>query len=244
MRKGLSAAILAGFVVTGCVNHPAKQSAADIRLQLGLHYLAVKDYAAAQRNLLRAQQAAPKDYRVPLALARVAQAQLNSAQTRWHYQQAQQLAPLNGYVANNYGAFLCGLRQYDEAHQQFKLAIEAQEIDARQDAFLFSGYCYLQADESASAREQLGYALDAAPEQGSQLLREVERRLEQQEQQSVPLLLEVYHQRLPATAESLWLQIRFAAQQGNAADVTRYGDRLARSFPQSIQYQRYLANEY
>ncbi len=70
------------------------------------------------------------------------------------------------------------------------------------------------------------------------LLTEVERRLEQQQWASVPLLLEVYHQHLPATAESLGLQIRFAAQQGNAADVTRYGDRLARSFPQSIQYQR------
>ena len=244
MRKGLLAVVVAGFVVSGCVNSPPNTRAADIRLQLGLHYLAVKDYGAAHRNLLRAERAAPKDYRVPLALARLAQAQQNSAQTHWHYQRAQQLAPANGYVANNYGAFLGGLRQYDEAHHQFKLAIAAQEIDARQDAFLFSGYCYLQAGESAAAREPLGYALDAAPEQGSQLLAEVERRLEQQDRTAVPLLLEVYHQRLPATADSLWLQIRFAAQQGNAADVTRYGDLLARSFPQSIQYQRYFANEY
>ncbi len=244
MRKGIFAAMLAAFVVSGCVNHPERQSAADIRLQLGLHYLSAQDYAAAQRNLLRAQQAAPKDYRVPLALARVAQAQQNSAQTRWYYQRAQQLAPLNGYVANNYGAFLCGLRQYDEAHQQFKLAIEAQENDARQDAFLFSGYCYLQADEKSAAREQLGYALEAAPEQGNQLLLDVAKRIEQQQWSAIPLLLEVYHQHLPATAESVWLQIRFAAQQGNAADVKRYGDQLARSFPQSIQYQRYFANEY
>ncbi len=244
MLKGLSAVVLASFVVTGCVNSPPRQSAADIRLQLGMHYLAVKDYGAAQRNLLRAASSAPRDYRVPLALARLAQAQQNSAQTEWHYQRAQQLAPANGYVANNYGAFLCGLRQYDEAHQQFKLAMAAQEMDARQDALLFSGYCYLQAGKSSAAQESLSRALKAAPEQGSQLLTEVERRLEQQDPTSVPLLLDLYHQHLPATAESLGLQIRFAAQQGNAADVTRYGDRLARSFPQSIQYQRYFANEY
>lgn len=245
MRTGLPAAVLAGFVVTGCVSDaPHHRSAAEIRLQLGVHYLAVKEYAAAQRNLLRAQQAAPGDYRIPLALARVAQAQQNSARARYYYQRAQQLAPANGYLANNYGAFLCGLRQYDEAHQQFKLAIEAQENAARQDAFLFSGYCYLQAGEPDAARAQWHHALAAAPEQGSALLKEADRRLDQQERDTVPLLLEVYHQHLPATAESLWLQIRFAAQQGNAADVTRYGDRLARSFPQSIQYQRYLANEY
>lgn len=244
MPHGLPVMILAGFVVTGCVNQTSRYGAADIRLQLGFHYLAVKDYAAAQRNLLRAQQDAPHDYRVPLALARLAQAQQNNLQTRWQYQRAQQLAPRNGYVANNYGAFLCSLGQYDEAHQQFKLAVQAQEIEARQDAHLFSGYCYLQAGARAAARKQLNSALDAAPGQGNQLLAEVERRLEQREFDSVPLLLDIYHQHLPATANSLWLQIRFAAQQRNAADVTRYGGQLARSFPQSIQYQRYLANEY
>ncbi len=235
---------LAAFVVTGCVNQPAHHRAADIRLQLGLHYLAAKQYAAAQRNLLRAQQAAPQDYRVPLALARLSEAQQNGAQTRHHYQRAQRLAPHNGLVANNYGAFLCGLRQYDDAHQQFKLAAQSQAFDARQDALLFSGYCYLQAGEHDAARTSLGSALAAAPEQGQLLLAEVEKQLKKGELTAAQLLLEIYHQHLPATANSLWLHIRFAAQQGNAADVTRYGDRLARRFPQSIQYQRYLANEY
>ena len=55
MHKGISAALLAGFVVTGCVKAPARHGAADIRLQLGLHYLAVKDYAAAQRSCARSE---------------------------------------------------------------------------------------------------------------------------------------------------------------------------------------------
>jgi len=244
MLKRLCFSVAVSFVVTGCVTAPPVHHAADIRLQLGLHYLAVNDFAAATRNLQRAQHMAPKDYRVPLALARVASAQQNSSAARRYYQLAQQLAPVNGYVANNYGAFLCGLGQYDEAHQQFKLAIEAQENNARQDAQRLSGYCYLQAGNYAAARKQLLFALEAAPEQGNLLLQEGERQLAQLAGEKLSLLLEVYQQRLPATAESLWLQIRFAAQQGNAADVTRYGDRLARSFPQSIQYQRYLANEY
>ena len=220
MLKGLGIAVAAGFVVTGCVTGSSSHRAADIRLQLGLHYLAANNLAAAERNLLQAQRVAPADYRVPLALARVAQTQQNSIQTRRYYQRAQQLAPANGYVANNYGAFLCRLGQYGEAHQQFKLASAAPESDARQDLLLISGYCYLQAGDEAAGRKRLLAG------------------------KMLPVLLELYHQRLPATAESLWLQIRFAAQQGNAADVTRYGDRLARSFPQSIQYQRYLANEY
>lgn len=244
MRKGLPAGFLVLFVVSGCVSNTPQPGAAEVRLQLGMHYLAAEDYAAAQRNFLRAQAAAPRDYRVPLALARLAQLQGNLQASTAQFLQAQRLAPDNGYVANNYGAFLCALGQYGEAHQQFKRAKDAQEADARIDAYELSGYCYLQAGDDEAARSALLNALDADRSKGESLLAEAERLVETHQQANVPLLLEIYQQRRPETARSLALHIRFAAQQGNAADITHYGDQLARRFPQSIQYQRYLANEY
>jgi type IV pilus assembly protein PilF len=244
MGNGVPAGLLMLFVVSGCVSQTPQPGAAEVRLQLGMHYLAVDDYAAAQRNFLRAQAAAPHDYRVPLALARLAKRQGRSVTAQSYYQRAQQLAPKNGYVANNYGAFLCALGQYDEAHQQFKTAKSAQEGDARSDAFELAGFCHLQAGEIPAAGSDLLQALDADRSKGESLLAEVENALANQQPTHVPLLLAVYQQRLPETARSLALHIRFAALQGNAADVLRYGDRLARRFPQSIQYQRYLANEY
>ena len=244
MARGLPGVILSLFVVTGCVSQPASRGTAEVRLQLGLHYLARHHYQAAQRNLLRAEQAAPRDYRVPLALARLWQMQENHAETRRYYQRALALAPSNGYVANNYGAFLCALGQYDEAHQQFNRAISAQEAGARSDGLELSGYCYLKSGRFSAARQRLLAALQADRDKGTSLLKEAERHYEKRELAATQLLLQVFDHALPATAESLWLKIRFAAQQSHAADVTRYGDQLARSFPQSIQYQRYLANEY
>ena len=244
MGKGLPCVLLALFVVTGCVSDSPHREMAEVRLQLGMHYLARQDYPAAQRNLLRAERAAPRDYRVALALARLFQAQKDDSETLRYYKRAQALAPTNGYVANNYGAFFCALGQYDEAHQQFNRAADTPEPGAASDALELSGYCYLQSGSLAAARQQLLAALAADQDKGPSLLKEAERRYERRELATTQLLLEVYHHRLPATAESLWLEIRFAAQQNHAADVIRYGDRLARSFPQSIQYQRYLANEY
>lgn len=244
MGKGLPTVLGLLFVVTGCVREPIHPEVAEVRLQLGMHYLARQNYPAAQRNLLRAERAAPRDFRVALALARLFQAQDNISATMRYYKRAQALAPSNGDVANNYGAFLCALGQYDEAHQQFKRATDAPEPGALSDALALSGYCYLQSGSLAAARQRLLAALAADQDKGPSLLKEAERRYERRELATTQLLLEVYHHRLPATAESLWLKIRFAAQQSNAADVTRYGDQLARSFPQSIQYQRYLANEY
>ncbi|WP_367143772.1 type IV pilus biogenesis/stability protein PilW [Pantoea stewartii] len=243
MRKGAGARLLAVFVVSGCVSSSSQPGAAELRLQLGMHYLAVNDYSAARRNFLRAQAAAPKDYRVQLAFARLAQRQGQTSAAHLHFLQAQQIAPYNGYIANNYGAFLCTLGQYDEAHQQFIRAKDAQEGDARIDAYELSGYCYLRAGDRQSARAALSYARDADRSKGESLLAEAERAVEHDQWANLALLLELY-QPLPETARSLALHIRFAAQQGNHADVSRYGDQLARRFPQSIQYQRYLANEY
>ncbi|MEZ3499461.1 type IV pilus biogenesis/stability protein PilW [Pantoea sp. KPR_PJ] len=243
MGKGLPASLLALIVVTGCVSRSPCSGAAETRLALGMHYLAAGDFAAASRNFQRAQAAAPRDYRMPLARARLAEKQGNRAEAMRNYQQAQRLAPANGYVANNYGAFLCALGQYDEAHQQFKRAMDASESDAQADAWELSGYCYLQAENMQAARAALGRALEANRAKGDALLDEAEKQRVLYPAHAL-LLTELYQQYLPATARSLALQIRFAAQQGKAADVTRYSDQLARSFPQSIQYQRYLANEY
>jgi len=249
MRNGLPAVLLALFVVSGCVSQPREPGAEEVRLQLGMHYLASGDAAAAERNFLRAQAAAPHDYRVSLALARLALKQGNQTAAQARFILAQQQAPENGFVANNYGAFLCALRQYDEAHQQFSRASAAQQFDARNDALELAGFCYLQAGDVAAARRALRQAIDADRRKADSLLSEAEKQLADNHLadnhlSKAQVLLGVYQQQLPETARSLALHLRFAALQGNAADVSRYGDRLARRFPQSIQYQRYLANEY
>nr|WP_276047302.1 MULTISPECIES: type IV pilus biogenesis/stability protein PilW [unclassified Pantoea] len=244
VRNGLPASVLALFVVSGCVSQPHSPGAEEVRLQLGMHYLAAGDYAAAERNFLRAQAAAPEDYRVSLALARLAQQQGNQTAAQAGFILAQQQAPDNGFVANNYGAFLCALGQYDEAHQQFSRAETAPSSDARNDALELAGFCYLQAGDVVAARRTLRRAIEADRRKADSLLAEAEKQMAENHLARVQILLDVYQLQLPETARSLALHLRFAALQGNAADVSRYGDQLARRFPQSIQYQRYLANEY
>jgi len=115
---------------------------------------------------------------------------------------------------------------------------------ASNDALELAGFCYLQAGDVAAARRALRQAIDADRRKADSLLSEAEKQLADNHLAKVQVLLDIYQQQLPATARSLALHLRFAALQGDAADVSRYGDQLARRFPQSIQYQRYLANEY
>ncbi|QKJ88222.1 Pilus assembly protein PilW [Paramixta manurensis] len=244
MRNGLRYSLLAGFVVSGCVSQVSDHPALQARLQLGLIYLAQGQLHAAQRNLQRAQVLAPEDYRTHLAMARLYQAQGRNDAAAQGYRLALQRAPHNGYVLNNYGAFLCGLGQYDAAQQQFRLAGRQLQPGVRADSLENTGYCYLTKGEQEPARQALSQAIKVDRHKGMTMLTEAERRFGNGEPVLARFLLDVYQHSLPATAESVWLEIRFAALGGRTDDVKRHGERLARNFPQSIQYQHFLANEY
>jgi len=194
VRNGLPASVLALFVVSGCVSQPHSSGAEEVRLQLGMHYLAAGDYAAAERNFLRAQAAAPEDYRVSLALARLAQQQGNQTAAQAGFILAQQQAPDNGFVANNYGAFLCALGQYDEAHQQFSRAETAPSSDARNDALELAGFCYLQAGDVVAARRTLRRAIEADRRKADSLLAEAEKQMAEPSGEGAD-----FARRLPAT---------------------------------------------
>lgn len=245
MRKGLRwLVMLAMLTLAGCGGHQHANGSGEIRLQLGLIYLSQKDLPAARRNLQRALQDAPKDYRVLLAMARLYQQEGDSAMAQHYFQTALTYAPENNHALNNYGAFLCGLGQYDAAHQQFTLAAQQNSAAARADSQERAGYCYLQQGNYPAAQQALLQALQSDRQKANVLLAEANKHLERQEPEQTRLLLEVYHHSAPATAESLWLEIRFAALEQRTVDKERYGQQLAQNFPQSIQYQHFLANEY
>lgn len=235
---------LAVIVLAGCQTSQQRNDLTLTRLQLGLDYLALDNLPAAARNLRQADELAPKDYRVQLAMARYHQQAEQWATASRHYQNALLLAGQNRDVINNYGAFLCRLGQYDAAQQQFSRAAELPEPGARADARENAGYCYLLAGKKPQARAALVDATQNAHDKGRALLAEAERRFGKQDQEISRLLLDIYQHNFSASAESLWLEIRFAALAQHPESIKRAGEQLARNFPQSIQHLHYLANEY
>lgn len=222
----------------------ATPQSAPTRLQLGMAYLAAGNLDAARQNLSMAVKAAPGDYRTQLGMAQYEQRVGETAAAQNRYQLALKLAPQNSEVFNNYGAFLCGLGQYVLAQQQFAAAAQSADYGEVADSLESAGYCFFKAGDDAQARSLLMRALMYDPEKGVALMSEANRQLTAGRPDRAQRLLDVYQHVLPASAESLWLQIRFAALANRPDDVQRYGARLARSFPQSEQYQQFLTNEY
>ncbi|MBU9816383.1 type IV pilus biogenesis/stability protein PilW [Rahnella sp. C60] len=243
MVTGVALALLAGC--SGSPKEiPPASGAAQTRLELGMAYLKQGNMEAARQNLQKAVDGAPQDYRTQLGMALYEQKNGNQKAAQTRYQQALQLAPQNGTVLNNYGAFLCSLGQYVPAQQQFSAAANAPDYGQVADSLENAGYCFLKANQNEEARVLLSRALKVDPDKGAPLLTEATKEFGEGNRAQAKLLLDVYQHVLPATADSLMLQIRFAALAGNPDSVQRYGKQLARSYPQSKQYQQFLANEY
>ncbi|RYM69559.1 type IV pilus biogenesis/stability protein PilW [Serratia liquefaciens] len=240
----LAAGLLAGCSGSAPEEKDALPEASQTRLQLGLEYLKQGDLNAARQNLEKAADAAPQDYRTQLGMALYEQRIGENSAAEQRYQQALKLAPNNGTVLNNYGAFLCSLGQYVPAQQQFSAAAVAADYGQVADSLENAGYCFLKAGQNDEARILLTRALKIDPDKGTPLLVEAEKQFGEGKRAQSQLLLDSYQHVLPASADSLWLQIRFAALAGRQDSVQRYGKQLSRSFPQSKQYQQFLANEY
>ena len=215
-------------------------------LKLADRYYAESIFYSAADNYKLYLHSKPNDryatYWLGMALYEQRVGENDAAQNR--YNLALKLAPQNATVLNNYGAFLCSLGQYVSAQQQFAAAAQATDYGQVADSLENAGYCFFKAGQNDEARVLLGRALKYDPDKGVALLAEADRQFSEGKGDKAKLLLDVYQHILPATAESLWLQIRFAALAGRHNDLQRYGTRLARSFPQSKQYQQFLANEY
>ncbi|ARD39249.1 type IV pilus biogenesis/stability protein PilW [Edwardsiella ictaluri] len=202
------------------------------------------DMTQAQQALAQLSAEAPGDYRRSLLTARYQQLSGQPQAAAQSYRQALALAPDNGTVMNNYGAFLCSLGQYVAAQQQFNAAARLPDDGWVAEAFFSAGICFLRADRPDDARRLFARALKADPQQGTRLLGEAAQTLQRGDRTDARLMLDVYNHILPVCADSLWLQIRFAALDGRQTNLQRYGKQLARNFPQSQQYQQFLANEY
>ncbi|AXF74999.1 type IV pilus biogenesis/stability protein PilW [Erwinia tracheiphila] len=245
MGKGFLAGL--ALLLSACSQSPQHHQLALTRLQLGLAYLDRSELESAGRNLGEAMRLSPDDYRTYLAMARYQERLGHEDTAQRYYQHALRLAGSNHDVINNYGAFLCRLGQYDAAQRQFSRAAELSANDSRADVLEVlenAGYCYLRAGNRQEAEVALIKATRNDPHKGQMLLAEAERRFENNERDSPLLLLKIYQHNFPASAESLWLEIRFAAQARHPEGVMQAGEQLARNFPQSIQYLHFLANEY
>ena len=118
-----------------------KKEAALARLKLALEYLKTGNTAQAQLNLERAEKLDDSVDGIYSSYAYYYQTVGENALADKAYLQALEDFPNNFNTRNNYGAFLCDNRRYEEAEKQFVLAIESPLNTQTANSYENAGLC-------------------------------------------------------------------------------------------------------
>lgn len=123
------------FLLTACSSHLSSSSevefnrseAVKARINLALAYLEQEDFQKAKQNIDKALTHDEKDYLPHSVLAYYYQQTGDMANAEKAYRHALKLSRNRPDVRNNYGTFLCKQGQFQQAYQQFEMAIQSDE---------------------------------------------------------------------------------------------------------------------
>ena len=142
---------------------PSMVAASKINIQLGIAYLKEGDNLRAKEKLLLAvsQDKTPQSYG---ALAYYYEKTGDIDLASQNYQAAIMLNPTAGAGRNNYGAFLCRQGEYQQADEQFMLAVSDKNYINTAGAYENAGLCALLIPDKAKAKQYFEMALQQNPQ--------------------------------------------------------------------------------
>jgi type IV pilus assembly protein PilF len=221
-----------------------KEKASAINVQLGIGYLQQNNLILANEKLTKALRQDPESASAHNAYAMLQDRLLQADKAEEHYREAVELDPENSQAANNLGAFLCRHGLELESEEYFLQALENPLYSTPEYAYTNAALCLLQLGEEKAtrrAKEYLNKAIAANSDFGSALLAMANLLYDEGQYAVAKPYLDHFHLVAKPTARSLWLAIRNTLELDGQGDVAELGQRLGNDFPDSKEYQEWLA---
>lgn len=218
--------------------------ASEARISLGLSYLETGQWQRARDNLELALDYSPRYYRAQNAMAYYYQQVDEPDAAEAMYRQALRDSPKNGDVQNNYGVFLCSQQRYDEAIAAFEKAIKQPYYYLTSASYENAAFCSLKSGGKQQAKDYFEKTLAYDPYRPKSMLQLAQLEIDSQNLKDARVMLFKFNKRYGYKADSLWLLIQLEHGAGRQTQVEKYAGLLKDQYPNSQQYQKYLANEY
>jgi len=218
--------------VSGNANNKAAVAASK-PLELARARLMAGDYAAAEKEALKALKLDPKSVDAETVLAVSAARRGDSAAAGPHYQRAAELAPDNGAVQNNYGVWLCREGRAAESLAWFDRALKDPRYSTPAVALANAGSCAARAGQDERARRDLRRAVELDPNNATALGALAELEFRQGNAFEARAFSERRLAAAPADAQALQLASQIEDKLGDRAAAARYVQRMRAEFPQT-----------
>jgi len=232
-------------LLSACVtvndNPTDNEKASNINVQLGIGYLQQGKLELANEKLLKALRYNPKSASAHNAYAILQDRLLVKDKAAYHYEKATTLDPKDPQAANNYGAFLCRNNQEAKSETYFLRALDNPLYKTPEYAYTNAALCLLKIDKRDKAIGNLSKALAANSNFPVALITMAKIKFEDQNHKDAKLYLDRYHLVAQPSAKSLWLSIRNELMLNKDRDVDELASQLQTNFPDSDEYQSWLA---
>lgn len=239
--------LLLAFVLGGCASGAAAprgkagekaRSAAEVHVALGQRYLQQNKLEIALEKLQKALKFDPGFVDAHTVIAVLYERINDPRKAAEHYKRAVDLAPRNGAVNNNYGAFLCRSGRLDEAARHFTAAVADPFYKTPDVALTNAGTCYLQAGKTDLAEQGFRKALEINPSNSEALFHLAGILFRKSDFLRARAFLQRFDALGMASPDALLLGHDIEHSLGNAREANEYARRLRAEFPDSPQRQK------
>ncbi|WP_372880160.1 type IV pilus biogenesis/stability protein PilW [Psychromonas sp.] len=220
------------------------KGAAEIRVKLAIRLIENKQMQQAKENLEKALEYQPKDANVYRAFAYYYEKVNENDTAEKLYKKSLSLDRNNSDTYNNYGAFLCRQKRYEEAEKAFLTAIEQTSYTKVADTYENAGLCAEEVKHFDKALFYYQYSLSHNPNKLYLHLFLSKINITQKNYKEAQLNLINYQKQNGQSAESLWQWIRLSYATEKSASLNKYAALLLEKFPESRQALDYLNHEY
>ncbi len=231
---------LAGCATNGSRSGGDMERASEINTELGVAYMQEDNLNQAMDALTKAVDQNRRNPNAHSAIAVLYERLEQYDEAERHFRRALRLDGDNSSLRNNYGRFLCNRGDYEDADEQFRLALRNPLYERRELPLANAAVCAQQAGNIDEAREYYRRSLEHDPEFTFVLRRMAELQYDTEEYFSARAYLQRYRDVASMDARMLWLGVRIERALGNDDDADSFGLRLRADFPDSDEASEYL----
>ena len=215
---------------------PDLKEAARLNTQLGIDYMRKGQIDLALEKL---QKAIDQDDDLGMAHSAIALVYQQKGEPKLasqHYREALSINSDDAVTLNNFGIFLCGQNNIDDAEDMFMRAAKAKDNRVPADAWANAGVCLRN---SPKARERAeGYlreALRLNPRHANALATMAQYSFDKKDYLRARAFLQRYEIASRPTAQTLWIGAQTERALGDMQTARSYERRLRSEFPESAE---------
>ena len=213
----------------------SEKSPADVYVSLGVEYMNRGMNEVALEKLQTAIQIDHSSSNAHNVLAVLYDRLGDASLAGQHYEKAVNLSPANSSAQNNYGRYLCGVKQYDLADHHFNQALKNPLYKTPYIVLTNAGTCAWQAGQLGKAEEYYRTALQHNKRFPSALLQMAKLKFETKNYLSARAYLQRLRDVSRHNSASLWLGIQTEDKLGNQSGVASYVLQLKQLYPDSYE---------